>query len=741
MTLYVYLPAVYFAGYSYDPDTVEAGRLGYVDLYEDSTYSSRTLDLDFGDGSSHAHQSDLSFGHIAYHTWVATGDVTITVTQDVSAPVTRTVVLHVVPPVAHLHFAPELPAVYAGLDALYAFTSDPESTEYTLDWGDGSANYHATALYGGGDISHIYNIAGDYAVTATVTNLGGTTVRHYTVTVNNLPVNAHRETPTALAAICGTLTVGMGLYPRATTFLPSSIWNSAISSNDSLAWFSYTATADYVLVVEAQSGPNRYELNLEAFTADHLRINGSQSDDSGPDAGAVYTRCRMGFPVQSGQTYLIAVGTGNDPSNPVVLSWEWQQRTVEGACVYVQYGFTTARLLEAVSVADPTKVDVIAWQGGDSYHNVGASDESGRYVISEDTRFAPYSRNVLGLLVVDDGVWKQPLPSEFESDSNLYLAARPTPNAGAQGIAHVPGTENFSWVNNVYDPSISLVRSTLVIAPPVGDGMIYTLLWNVLPTVDSGDVVIYQLADQCGEFFDTDGTYWGLAYTAGYYWNSGFGYYTYGGGNAGMRVVHLQLNADHTTTLLDYIQPLTNAENPYNGIRPRGIAKLNGKIAVSYVRKNVDAGYDDQYGAGMFIRYFNPITGAMLEEFEFRPFPVLPRPEGNSGASEAGWRTYSFYAQGYMMPDPADPNYFFMTNQGTLQDGTRSHSFLFRIPVADVAGSRYAAMRTPWANWDNVESAEIYMTRSGVLGPISTPSCVLIPTVGIVRGRVRFTAA
>jgi PKD repeat protein len=101
------------------------------------------------------------------------------------------------PPVAALSVTPSSSTMPVTVNASTAGSSDPDGTiaATSIDFGDGSAAVNAASA------SHIYNAAGTYTVTATVTdNLGATATKSVTVVVtapNKPPVAAVSATPSS----------------------------------------------------------------------------------------------------------------------------------------------------------------------------------------------------------------------------------------------------------------------------------------------------------------------------------------------------------------------------------------------------------------------------------------------------------------------------------------------------------------------------------------------------------------
>lgn len=173
--------------------TVSASTAGSSD--SDGTIASTTID--FGDGS--AAVSVASASHI-YNT-AGTYTVTATVTDNLGATAAKSVSVVVTspnqPPVAALSVTPSSGVAPLSITASTAGSSDPDGTiaSTSINFGDGSATVNAASA------SHVYNTAGTYIVTATVTdNLGATTTKSASVVVtapNQPPVAAVSATPTS----------------------------------------------------------------------------------------------------------------------------------------------------------------------------------------------------------------------------------------------------------------------------------------------------------------------------------------------------------------------------------------------------------------------------------------------------------------------------------------------------------------------------------------------------------------
>jgi PKD repeat protein len=172
------------------PVTVTASTAGSSD--PDGTIASTTIN--FGDGSASVNAATAT--HI-YNT-AGTYTVTATVTDNLGASTSKTATVTVAanqPPVAVLSVTPSSGIAPVTVAASTGGSSDPDGTiaSTIIDFGDGSASVNAASA------THVYNIAGTYTVTTTVTdNLGASTSQTATVVV------AANKSPIALLSLSST---------------------------------------------------------------------------------------------------------------------------------------------------------------------------------------------------------------------------------------------------------------------------------------------------------------------------------------------------------------------------------------------------------------------------------------------------------------------------------------------------------------------------------------------------------
>lgn len=152
------------------PLTVNASTAGSSD--PDGSISS--VSINFGDGSAAVNAASSS------HTYNTAGNYTVTatvtdnggLTASATSPVTVTAAGNQ-PPIAKLMLDHTSGTAPLTVNASTAGSNDPDGTiaSTTIEFGDGSA------VLNGPSASHTYNVAGNFTVTATVTDNGGLTAK------------------------------------------------------------------------------------------------------------------------------------------------------------------------------------------------------------------------------------------------------------------------------------------------------------------------------------------------------------------------------------------------------------------------------------------------------------------------------------------------------------------------------------------------------------------------------------
>lgn len=684
--------------------------IGYLSIYNPmNAAAAYTYDVDWGDGSAHTAGSESYFTQPS-HAYPGYGPYTVTLITDLGGTETRNITINAPVTQAIIQNSGSAVAPFVNIPKDYYFISDSVPTSYDIDWGDGSAHTTFTNDYGGDSRSHTWTAPGNYTIHLTCVNTYGTGYGDLFITVSVPRINSRPSGAIALTEKCGVL--GLGNLADVPPLLPpypdglASVQEIGVQYAH-LLFYRYTASATHVLEITVVDAAE-YQ-NVAVWTGDgSIAIQACTYVNAQP-----YNTMVIGFPIEEGHIYLIGVGRGNTTSPGAIgFSWGYQQRALTGPVVYVLYGFANAKVIEAVSIADPAQIETIAWQGGVDYANSPAAVGTGVHFTNDGSSSPFNSLNSGPVQDIANGVWKAPVPSVFTSASPAY----PGLGTNRRGFYLIKGPSGDLLAT--FKDSIDNTATDLWVAGRTGAAQVWPF-----PTGEGFNAAVYAgsphfrftYPNYYGGQFDESGHFWNIGNEVYYDWN----------GNDSYDLTAPAIDHDIYRWDLSGSTPvLLGSSNVFSqagdapGARILGFSLVGSKVVICYELTSYN-----QYSGGVFIRVLER-DGTFVDDFEFRPYPVLPRPAGNAGGSEAGWRSYEFYLIGFLCADPTDSNYFFMTNNAHRTSDNTYWSFIFRIPIADPTnGDRYNSMRNAWAAWQNHTGGEIGYVITGELAISSTPSC------------------
>jgi PKD repeat protein len=203
------------------------------------------------------------------------------------------------PPTAVLNVTPSTGIAPLTVSASTAGSSDPDGTiaSTSINFGDGSAPVN------GASASHIYNLAGTYTVTATVTdNLGATSTKSATVVVTSInkpPIAAVSATP---SSAYGPVTVSASA--ASSTDLDGTITSTVINFGDGTSVTGVTASHSY---------PNAGIYTVTATVTDNLGASSSASTSVTVKAPEVVVSSPANGASVTSPVHVVASGFSGNP--------------------------------------------------------------------------------------------------------------------------------------------------------------------------------------------------------------------------------------------------------------------------------------------------------------------------------------------------------------------------------------------------------------------------------------------
>lgn len=277
-----------------------------VNFSDQSTGSPDSWSWDFGDGGTSTQPNPS-------HTFTVAGDFTIqlTVTNVCGSHTeTKTNYIHVdpcIPPIADFTGSPT--SGNAPLTVNFTDQSTGNPSSWSWDFGDGSISTQQNP-------THIYNIAGDYTVTLTVSNncgSDGETKMNY-ITVNASPSgNLALNKPTSASSTYGDHSASLATDGNNSTY-----WRSGSVSSNTIVWLQVDLLAAYsvnhaIVSWNGKRHAERYELQYSTNGVDFFSAYADNAGNGGIDD--------FTFPAQTARYWRLYI-TQNNRSSEQVLEFE-----------------------------------------------------------------------------------------------------------------------------------------------------------------------------------------------------------------------------------------------------------------------------------------------------------------------------------------------------------------------------------------------------------------------------------